>query len=503
MKRKDTFFDTNHLSGDIKNRAIRGGLVTSASHGIQVFLRFASIVVLARLLIPEHFGLIGMVTSLTILIERFQDLGLGDAIVQRKEITHEQVSTLFWINLAICAFFTLIVVLLAKLIAWFYGDERLIWITIALASNFVFAGSAIQHQALIRRQMRFDHFALIKIISITFGFGLAIVLAWQGYGYWALVWKELGRTFMNAVLAWSFCSWRPGLPVRNSGVRSMLKFGYNVTGYNMLFYLSNNLDSILIGKFAGAAPLGLYSRAKQLTAIPVGQLFEPIQYVSLPALGILQDNPQRYRSYFLKMLAVLCFLYMPIVVYLAIYAHPLVLLTLGPQWMAAVPIFKLLAIAMFLQPIVRMLGLILLSNAMTKRYLIWGLVNSIILVTAFTVGIQWSTIGVAASWSVAAGASFLFSLVFIFDGTPISQWNVFAILYRPVTASMVMGIVLWKTYDLLEFDNLLIQLALSILLGGFVYLITWLIFPGGYRKVMEFISYPLMVLKRKNAFSSS
>ena len=236
----------------MKQRAIRGGMITSACQGILFLLGIASTVVLARMLIPEHFGLIGMVAALTVLIERFQDIGLGDAIVQRKEITHEQVSTLFWINLGICFFFTILVALSAKAVAWFYNDQRLIWITVAFASNFVCSGLSIQHQALIRRRMRFDHFALIKIFSAIFGLAVAITLAWLGYGYWAFVWKELARSFLSTVLAWSFCPWRPGLPVRNAGVKSLLKFGGNVTGYNMLYYLTNNLDSILAWEILSA-----------------------------------------------------------------------------------------------------------------------------------------------------------------------------------------------------------------------------------------------------------
>ena len=445
-----SFFDTDQLKGDMKQRAIRGGMITSASQGILFLLRIASTMVLARMLIPEHFGLIGMVTALTVLIERFQDLGLGDAIVQKKEITHEQVSTLFWINLGICFFFTILVALSAKAVAWFYNDQRLIWITVAFASNFVCSGLSIQHQALIRRRMRFDHFALIKIFSTAFGFAVGITLAWLGYGYWALVWKELARSpFLVTVLAWSFCPWRPGLPVRNAGVKSMLKFGGNVTGYNILYYLTNNLDSILLGKFFGAVPVGLYSRAKQLTAIPVTQLLEPMKYVSLPALSALQNDPVKYRNYFEKMLAVLSFLYMPIIVYIGIYSHPIVYIALGSQWMDAVPIFRLLAISVFASPIVVMLGLIMLSSGQTKRYFFWGLFTSLSTVIAFVVGIRWGVIGIAASWSIATAVNLIFSLFFVFKGSPVGMVSTLKSIYRPAIASIVMGIVLLLTYEYL------------------------------------------------------
>ncbi len=492
-----SFFSTEQLKGGMKHRAIRGGIVTSVSQGILFLLGMGSVVILARMLIPEHFGLIGMVASLTVLIERFQDIGLGDAIVQKEEITHEQVSTLFWINLCICLFLTLLVVLSAKAVAWFYSDQRLTWITIALASNFVFSGLSIQHQALIRRRMRFDHFSLIKIISTSTGIAVAIIMAWRGYGYWALVWKELARSMINTTLAWSLCPWRPGLPVRGAGVKSFLRFGSNVTGYNMLYYLTNNLDSILIGKFCGAVPVGLYSRARQLTTVPVSQLLEPIRYIALPMLSTFQNEPTTYRNYFEKMLAVLSFVYMPLIVYVGIYSHPIVYLSLGSRWMAAVPIFRILAISMFASPIIALLGLIMLSSGQTKRYFFWGLFTNLSTVIAFIVGIKWGVIGVASSWPVATAVNLLFSLFFVFKDSPVSISMTLDCVYKPAIASIAMGILLLLTYSYLDSLHIVLQIALSLLLGVAVYIAIWVIFPGGYNNLSKFISYPLSALKRK------
>ena len=270
-KTDSALFNTEHLRADIGIRSVRGGAIGLLSQGIMSALRLVSVVVLARMVIPEHFGLIGMVTSLTVLAERFQDLGLGDAVVQRKEITHQQVSNLFWANLCVSALLSTVVSLAARMVAWFYGDPRLTWITVAFACNFVCSGVAIQHQALIRRQMRFGQFATIQIVSVTFGLAVAIVMAMFGFGYWALIWKEIARSAMNTVLAWSFCRWRPSFPSRSVGIKPLLHFGYNVTGFNMLYYLTTNVDAVLIGKWCGAVSVGLYSRARQLTILPVSQ----------------------------------------------------------------------------------------------------------------------------------------------------------------------------------------------------------------------------------------
>jgi len=440
---------------------------------------------------PEHFGLIGMVFALTVIIERFQDIGLGDAIIQRKEVTHEQVSSIFWINLGISIFLTILVALSAKVIAWFYNDQRLVWITIALSSNFVCSGLSIQHHTLIRRQMRFSQQALIRISSVTFGLAVAISLAWLGYGYWALVWKELARSFLSTALAWSFCHWRPGLPVRNAGIKSLLKFGGNVTGYNMLFYLTNNLDSILLGKLFGAVPVGLYSRARQLTTVPVTQMLEPMKNVSLPALSALQDDPEKYSNYFVKMLAVLTFVYMPLIVYIGIYAHPIVYIALGSQWMDAVLIFRLLTISLFASPIVTMYGMIMLSSGHVRRYLYWGLFTNLSIMILFVVSIRWGVFAIAASWSISTAINLIFSLFFVFKKSPVGMVITLKTIFRPALASIVMGIGLYLTYDFISSFNIVTQMATSLLLGCMLYLTVWLLFPGGYKNVTDFISYPL------------
>jgi len=481
----------------MKQKVIGGGMITAACQSFLFLLGIASTVVLARLLMPEHFGLIGMVAALTVLIERFQDIGLGDAIIQRKEITHEQVSTLFWINLGMSIFFTILVALSAKAVAWFYNDQRLIWITIALSSNFVCSGLSIQHHTLIRRQMRFNQQSLIRIFSAIFSLAVGIALAWLGYSYWALVWKELARSFLSTVLAWSFCPWRPGLPSRNAEIRSLLKFGGGVTGYNMLFYFTNNLDSILLGKFFGAVTVGLYSRARQLTTVPITQMLEPMKNVSLPALSAFQDDPSKYSNYFVKMLTVLTFIYMPLIVYIGIYAHPIVYIALGSQWMDAVPIFRLFAISLFASPIVSMYGMIMLSSGHVRRYFYWGLFTSLSTIIGFALSIRWGVIGIAASWSFSTAINLIFSLFFVFRNAPVSMLSTLRNLYKPAIASIAMGIVLLLTYAFLSSFPAALQMALSILLGSVIYLGIWMLCPGGYKNIVDLISYPLSVLKSK------
>ena len=154
-------------------------------------LRFASIAILARLLRPEDFGLIAMVAAITAAVDSFRDLGLSAATVQRPAITHAQVSNLFWLNASVGAIFALGFCVFAPWIAEFYGDDRLTGITIGLSLVFLWSGMGVQHEALMSRQLRQGEIALIRLLANVGSTRLAIVLAIEGWGYWALVWREV------------------------------------------------------------------------------------------------------------------------------------------------------------------------------------------------------------------------------------------------------------------------------------------------------------------------
>ena len=227
-KPKD-YFSTEHLKGNLKQRSVRGGAITLFAQGSKFFLQISSMAVLGRLLTPNDYGLIGMVTPIIGFVELFKDLGLSTATIQREEINHQQVSTLFWINVVVSICISIIFASLAPAIAWFYKEPRLTEIVFVLSSIFLFGGLSIQHQALLKRRMQFGSIAKIEIISVILGVFVAIAAAWVGLGYWALVIMPLTKIIVIVIGTWIACSWRPGLPSKNANVRSMLAFGSNLT----------------------------------------------------------------------------------------------------------------------------------------------------------------------------------------------------------------------------------------------------------------------------------
>jgi O-antigen/teichoic acid export membrane protein len=400
VDRSSQYFETNHLLSDIGGHTARGGAVTILSHGLKVAISIVATAVLARLLTPYDYGLIGMVAVATNFISMFKDMGLSYPTVQQQQINFDQVSTLFWINVSISVVLIAITAAIAPILSWFYGEPRLTLITIIMAIGFLLGGVTVQHDALLRRQMRFFALSGIALASMVTGYAVGIILALRGAGYWSLVLSQLALLATNAIGVFSLCSWRPGLPKRNSGVTSMITFGGNITGYAVINYLSKNFDSLMLGKFWGAQNLGIFNKAGQLLAIPSEQVDEPLSSVALPALSRVADSPERYRGAYLRMLDKVMLLTMPIITLAIVCSDWVVLIVLGSQWTGTARVLVFLGFAALLQPVVNSAGWLFLTQGRGRHMLQWSMINAPISIAAILCGLPWGPTGVAASYSL-------------------------------------------------------------------------------------------------------
>jgi PST family polysaccharide transporter len=396
----DATFCTKHLVGNMGRRAARAAAVTITSQGLRFLLQIGSTAVLARVLTPRDFGLVGMVAVVTGLVGLIKDFGLSAATVQRAELRHEQVSTLFWINVALSACLMAALAAVAPVVAWLYGEPLLTPITLALAGTFLLSGLTAQHHALLRRQMRFTELATAELGGVALGMTVSIAAAVWGASYWALVIGVAVNAASTMVLVWIFSGWRPGRPHLGCGVRSMLAFGGSLTAYDALSYLAVNADQMLIGWYWGAGPLGIYSKAYALVMLPMQQIRTPISQVAVPALCRLRDDPGQFRSFYLKTLSLIALVTLPIGAAAALGTDEVILLLLGRQWTAAGAVFRALAFAMPLQAVLGCVGWLFVSTGRAKAMLKWGAFSCSAIILSFVVGLPFGPVGVAASYSI-------------------------------------------------------------------------------------------------------
>lgn len=498
------YFRTYHLKADLKGRSVRGGSITIAAQFFKFGLTMGSSAVLARLLTPEDYGLVGMVTVVTGLVAIFKDLGLAMATVQKDEINHQQVSTLFWVNIALSVVTMLVTVAIAPVIAWFYGEPRLFWITLSLSLGFIISGPGVQHAALLNRQMQYKALMINEIVSIAVGIGSAIVAAWFGLGYWALVILPLMTGIVTTVGLWIVCSWRPSLPARQSGVRSMLVFGGNLTGFNLVNYFARNLDNLLIGKVWGAQQLGLYAKAYQLLLLPLQQINIPVQRVAIPTLSRLRDSPERYREVYLRILEKLTIITAPLVIFMIATSDWIVLLLLGPQWIDTSPIFSLLGIVAFTQPVGNTTGWLFITQGRTNDMFQWGIVGSTLSVVAIVFGVQWGAIGVAASYSIS-GLLIRTPILFWYVGRSGSVKSID--LYRTMAPSTLASLwslsVLLVSRQWLGIFHPIISLTIAFLINIAITLLVLIALPAGRAALQDFKNLMPLITKRKSENSAS
>ena len=391
----------NSPVADLKRTSVQGGAVTVFAQGAKFILQTATMMLLARLLSPQDFGLQGMVVAFTGFLGLFRDAGLGTATVQRLEVTHEQTSTLFWINAAVGAVLTMCSAALAPFLVSFYHEPRLYWIAVLSGVGFMFSGLAAQHQALLMRGMRFVTLAKIDVLSLTVSSVVGVVMALLGWRYWALVGMAVVGSIVSAAGAWLAVPWLPGPPRRKCGVLSMLRFGWMASCNSLVVFLAWNSEKILLGRFWGADVLGLYGRAYQLVTLPVQQLNASMTSVAFPALSRIQDDANRLARSFLRGYSFFISLTVPITISCALFAGEIVRFVLGAKWMDAAPIFRLLAPTALVFAVANPLSWLVLSTGRIGRALSISLATTPLVIVGIVLGLSHGPRGVALGYSSA------------------------------------------------------------------------------------------------------
>jgi O-antigen/teichoic acid export membrane protein len=391
------YFEDHRESTDLGHLALRGGVVSVAMQYGNGVLQIVAAIVLARLLAPKDFGLVAIVTVLTSFAPLLIDFGLGDATAQKSKITRSQVSSLFWISSGTGLAIAVVVAACSPLIAWTYREPRLEAIALCSSVTFVLFGASNQHLALLRRTMQFGKIAKIQILSGLASVAIAIFMAICGYGYWALVVRPITSALCVGLGAWLACRWRPGFPVFDSEVKSMVRFGLNVVGFSVTYTVARALDRIGLGLFYRPDEVGYYQNAITLYDNSIFQALIQLHTVGSAALSKLQSNPAVLRQKYEAALSALAFFVMPTAAILSVTAEDLTVLLLGEKWRAAGLLLSIIALRGIFQAIEGSQGWLHLSTGRADRWRNWGIVSLVVQLVAILGGLPFGATGVAVA----------------------------------------------------------------------------------------------------------
>lgn len=437
----DIYFVSNEADEGHARRVLKSGAVTFAARITNALIQIGSVLFLARLLSPEDYGLVSMVAAIVGFAPLVVDLGTRDAVVQRPVITEREVSAIFWITTGISSALTLAVAATGPLIARFYGEPRLA--PIALVSSLTFISSALtcQHYALMRRAMLFEKLGLLEVVANLTAAAIAIIMAFSGLQYWALVVRPIIYASALSAGVWSQCRWVPRAPSITPELKKMFGFGINITGFTLTDFASRSIDRVAIGYRFGAVTLGYYQNALFVFENFLDILLGALHGVAVAGLSKVQHDPKELWRYFAKGLSLITFFAMPAFGIVAVTSIDLIVILLGEKWAQAGVLLSIVALRGIPQSVERTHGWLHVATGRTDRWMRWGLLTAAVQLVALFAGLPFGPGGVAVAY--AAAMTLLTIPAMTYAGAPIGvrASDVVATIWRPTVATVSAVIV--------------------------------------------------------------
>lgn len=327
------------------------GIVWSAIDKIAVQLgQFIVGIVLARILIPEDFGLVGMLAIFIALSQTFIESGLGVALIQRQDRTDVDFSTLFVFNLVVSSFFYLILFFSAPFISDFFEQPQLIDLIRVLSLNLILNALAIVQRTKLSITLNFKVIAKGNLIGMIIGGICGIIAAKNNYGVWSLVIQTLVGAFTSCVSLWILSNWKPSVIFSRKSFKKLFSYGSKLLIAGLYAQIINNVYNLFLGKFYPAASLGYYTRAKSFSEISAGTIASILQQVTFPILTSVQDDKVKLVSIYSRMIRMSAFFIIPIMTLISLLAKPIVILLLTEKWIFLIPLLQWMVFARIFLP---------------------------------------------------------------------------------------------------------------------------------------------------------
>jgi O-antigen/teichoic acid export membrane protein len=434
------YVDSDRSTPQLGRTAVQGGGITVISRVACQVIQLGATMILSRLLLPEDFGVVAMVTSIVGFVLLFGDLGLTDATLQAESMLQRQASILFWVTTLFNLAVALILAASSPLLALLYKDPRVGPITLVLAVQVVVFGAANQHYTLLKRSMAFVEVSISALISTVLSNALAIAAVLLGFGYWSLIIRELASAATRALVGWYLCRWRPSIVRTLSGAGGLIKFGVTTMGSLGVAYFSDNLDKTLVGVAYGASPLGYYTRAFGLFTLPLGQFSSSLHHVAVSILSRVRTDKREFVRLYLRAVETISLLGMPLAALITITSSDLVLFLFGPQWSQSAVLLALLAPSAGFRMLYVTNDWLNASLGRADRRLKWQIISLCGTVCALGIGLIFSLKGVTISYSVLSAVLVFPALLYAGQPAGLKLRAILGAIWRSVVAAVLAAV---------------------------------------------------------------
>jgi PST family polysaccharide transporter len=426
--------------------------------------QFVITAILARLLSPDDFGLLGMATVFTGFMMIFSEMGVSSALIQKQDIDDGHLSSAFWLNVIVGVVLTLLLVAVSPLVALFYNQPALQPIIAVMSVGFIFASFSVIQQTILQREMDFKAIAKVELVSILIAGAVGIVMAFRGFGVWSLVGQFLALHLIRSIVFWIISSWRPQLKFSMKSVRDFIEFSAHMTGFNIINYLNRNIDYLLIGKFLGAEALGFYTLAYKIMLYPLQNISWVISKVMFPAFSIIQKDLERLKRSYLKVVKAVSLVTFPMMTVLLFSAREVIIVIFGEQWAPVIPLIRIFCLCGAVQSINTLIGNIILSQGKSGLQLRLGILGFFAFSLAIIIGLKWGITGVAVCYTIIYTLWSIFAQDLTNRLIGLKNIEFIGSFSKAVTSSLAIGLILWVLSALIHVSllaDLIIYLSVS------------------------------------------
>jgi O-antigen/teichoic acid export membrane protein len=466
------------MSKNLQTQTSFGLMWTGISQFLTQTFRFIVIVILARLLLPEDFGTVGLAIIFTGFINTVNELGMSAAIIQRKNVSEIHLSTSFWSSVGMGFLLCILTILVSPYVAGFFHEDLVKPILLVSSSGFIIGSFAVVHKATFEKSLNFKKITIIEICSSFVTGIVSIVLAIYGQGVWSLVFGTLSGNLTSTVLYWNINNWRPSFTFSRTHFKELFGFGSFNTGSRIFNYIASNTDYIIVGKLLGVVLLGYYTLAYNLVTFPLQRVSVIVMRVTFPAFSKIQDNNEILKKGYLKVIKYTSLITFPMLAGMFAVAPEFITVLYGVKWIPMIIPLQILCIAGALKSIGAIVGTIQYSIGRADIQFKWQLFTAIIMPAALIIGVNYGITGVAGA--VAIMTIFLV-LVIQYITNKLIDLDMFSYLKEifPATISsliIIISVIILKKiiyfYDIPQKYVLLI----SVFFGLLIYIIFMRIF---------------------------
>ena len=386
-------------SQSLTQQASRGAFWSLASNITVSAISFVGTAVLARMLEPKDFGLIGMAVLVTGVVQLFGNIGLGSALVQQKDVSEVDLSTVFWANMAAGVVLALLCVLISPLAVMFFREKAVMWILISLSITFVLSAICSVHTTLVYKRIQMKPLAAIEVGGRVLRIAVMLIAAFCGFTFWSIVIGMIVERFFKTIALFFRDAWRPSFVFSMPRFKEMFHYGRNILGTGFMGYFNQNMDFIVTGRVLGTSLLGFYQMSFNLPNLIRGYINDSIGAVAFPVFCKVQDNNELLAKGFLKIVKFVAIGTFPILFGLAFTARDFILVAYGVKWLPTVLPMQILCFGAALAAVNSVVVSLLSAKGRPDLGFKWGFVRLPATIIAILLGVRFGGI-VGVAWGM-------------------------------------------------------------------------------------------------------